>query len=80
MKDPALHWPYLIVSWKEDGELCWEKVHRDHIRRNPAATQTKAADRQGDGVTQSTRGVKPFRVRVMPGRKIEDLEGQGELF
>lgn len=67
MKNPAQHWPYLIVCWKEDGQDLWEKVHKDNIRVKSAAASTKADVRQGDSVGEGQRrGAKPGRVRVMP--------------
>jgi hypothetical protein len=84
LKDPKLHWPWVIVTWDElGGGDKWEKVHKDDIRRRNPGKATKDETKQGDGVgsgsTSSRLGTN--RRLVLPGaRKYEPTEGQETLF
>lgn len=49
MHDPKKHWPYVIVEWMDDGKAVWEKVHKDNIKKKPAASAPSGDKKQGDG-------------------------------
>lgn len=83
MHDPKRHWPWVTVEWTENGQLKWEKVHKDDIRKRNPTTTTKAEARQGDsigdGLTSSKLGTS--RRLALPGaHKYEPTEGQETLF
>lgn len=71
MKDPAAHWPFILVKWKENGEDRWEKVHRDNVRLR-RASNAKQEKREGDTVQNGDGSMGRWaKVRVMPGKPKE---------
>lgn len=79
------HWPLVVVEWKEGGQHCWERVHRDDIKLRAASMGTTKVDRaEGDGAQGSGMGRWATRVPVMPGKikpiDLPDGQEQGALF
>jgi hypothetical protein len=83
LKDPAAHWPKVVVGWKEDGVDKWQLVHRDNIRRRRVASATtKEEKRAGDttGGGGEAGMAKWVKRGVMPGGVPPQVEGQETLF
>lgn len=81
LKDPAAHWPMVVVGWKEDGTDFWELVHRDNIRTRSPAARTRSDDKEGDNIREGG-GVssKWAKVKKLPGKAAPTIEGQDTLF
>ena len=82
LKDPAAHWPMVVVGWKKDGVDMWELVHKDNIRTRSPAARTKADDKQGDGTREGGSSVsdKWAKVKKLSGKAAPTIEGQETLF
>jgi predicted lipoprotein with Yx(FWY)xxD motif len=85
MKDPAAHWPMVVVTWTDANGDQWELVHRDNIRKKPPSTSKSKEDKnEGDNIRENAGRGKGARVRKMPGRAkpidIPDHMEQGALF
>lgn len=76
-KAPSAHWPMVLVTWTEGDHDRWQMVHKDDIKKRPP-NKTAADKKLGDSLTDRNRAVA--RVRVMPGKKIEVMDDQMELF
>lgn len=74
LKDPAQHWPMVVVGWGDQ----WELVHRDNIRLRSPAARNKKEEAEGDTVTASSS--RSAKVKRMPGRAVGYNEEQGTLW
>lgn len=75
---PAKFWPYLVVTWVQDNQNRWERVHRDNIKKKPAAP--KVDKQEGDGAGGGGRTDGRWQRRLALPGKIETIEGQETLF
>lgn len=85
VKEAKRHWPMVVVTWEEAGQLHWELVHKDNIRTKPVTPARHVDKKEGDMArNEDATASRWARVRKMPGKaKPIDLapnEEQGTLF
>lgn len=72
------HWPRIKVTLVHQGQDITSFPHKDDVRLRPAPKNTKAEKREGD--TNQGTEASGIKVRIMPGKPIENLEGQEPLW